>query len=190
MAYVPTRKQIRAIQPELPPGKRAKALFQTVLNLVQRVVKHKAEAIYKCRCICAPAARSQRCRAGPWLKPCSEIRGSKRITQEIKAGIFLLESPVIREKKGWSPPSHFPGFNLPHKPVAPESVFQRRGKACPHPRASPALTSKERAAGEFGSCHWHIPRIPTHCCAATQTLSAAQIPVLTRYSRKNAVSAR
>lgn len=47
MAYVPTRKQIRAIQPELPPGKRAKALFQTVLNLVQRVVKHKAEAIYK-----------------------------------------------------------------------------------------------------------------------------------------------
>lgn len=66
MAYVPTRKQIRAIQPELPPGKRAKALFQTVLNLVQRVVKHKAEAIYKCRCICAPAARSQRCRAGPW----------------------------------------------------------------------------------------------------------------------------
>lgn len=124
------------------------------------------------------------------LKPRSEIWEFKRITQEIAVEIFLLESPVIREKKGSNPPSHFPGFNLLQKPVAPESVFQRRGKASPRPRASPALTSKERAAGEFGSCHWHIPRIPHHFCATTEMFSSARISVLTRYSRKNAVSAR
>lgn len=65
---------------ELPPGKRAKALFQIALNLVQRAVRHKAEAIYKCTCVCVSAARSQRCRAGLWKSLLDPHVGTQRNT--------------------------------------------------------------------------------------------------------------
>lgn len=82
MAHVPTRKQIAVIQPESSHQANGPRLYlrYLYLNLVQRAVRHKAEAIYKCTCVCVSAARSQRCRAGLWKSLLDPHVGTQRNT--------------------------------------------------------------------------------------------------------------